>query len=135
MKVLISIVAVVSPPLIYGLLCVPLVGVLMSFQPDLVNDLGGTQDVTLTLQIETLQLLVLLLVGFVTAFIARARPMLHIAVAICLMLTIGLVVQLSFWDSMPVWHHFVFFASILIGLFAGGWSQINLALKPVTQMP
>ena len=66
MKVLISIVAVFSAPLIYGLLCVPLVGVLMTFQPDLVNDLGGTHDVMLTLQIETLQLQVLLLVGFVT---------------------------------------------------------------------
>jgi len=56
------------------------------------------------------------------------------AVAICLMLTIGIGVQLSMWDSMPLWHHFVFFASIFIGLFGGGWCQINLTAKPVTQM-
>ena len=133
MKILMSAVAVVSAPFIYGLFCVPLVGVLMSLQPELLNDMGGTHDVTLILKIEALQLLILLAIGFVVAFTAPVRPMLHIAISVVLMLAIGISVQVSYWDSMPAWHHFVFFASIIAALTAGGWAQIKLMPGPVAE--
>ena len=130
MKILISIAAVISAPFIYGLFCVPLAGVLMSLQPELLNDMGGTDDVTLILKVEALQLVILLAIGFIVAFIAPARPMLHIAITVVVMLAIGISVQVSFWDSMPAWHHFVFFALIVFGITTGGWGQTKLRSNP-----
>lgn len=121
-----SILAVLSAPVIYGVFCVPLVGMLMSLNSELVNDMGGTYDVALTLQVELLQIVILLIIGFLVASIAPAKPVLHTVLAIVLMLGIGVSVQLSFWDSMLVWHHFVFFTSIVLALLVGCLARIRL---------
>ena len=63
MKYLLSVVAVLSAPLLYGLICVPTIGVIMSANADLLNDSGGTDDVGLLLQIEAIQAIVLLATG------------------------------------------------------------------------
>ena len=90
------------------------------------NDMGGTEDVMLTLQAELIQAVILLLCGFVVAFIARFKPMHHAAAAALLMLGIGLSVQMSFWESMLIWHHFVFFGLIVFGLPSGAYLQGRL---------
>ena len=59
MKTFRSILAVLSAPVIFGLVCVPLVGVLMALDQDLVNDMGGTFDFALTVQVELLQFVIL----------------------------------------------------------------------------
>ncbi len=126
MKIFRSILAVLSAPVIFGLVCVPLVGVLMALDQDLVNDMGGTFDFALTVQVELLQFVILLIIGFLVATIAPSRPMLHAASATLLMLVIGISVQVSLWDSMLVWHHFVFFASIVLCLFVGSWGRVRM---------
>ncbi len=73
----------------------------------------------LTLQAEALQPIVLIICGFAVAAIARFKPMLHVGIATAVMLAIGILVQMNFWDSMLVWHHFVFFALILVFLPVG----------------
>ena len=114
-----SVVAVLSAPVIYGFICVPLVGVVMSLFPALHNDLGGTYHVGLTLGFEALQLSILIICGLAVAAIAPDRPRLHATVSVLLMLVIGVSVQLSFWDAMLVWHHFVFFMCIGAGMLMG----------------
>ena len=120
MKYVISVLAVLAAPLIYGILCVPSISVLMSSNADLLNDMGGTYDVALTLQAELLQLIVLLMIGFTVAAIARFKPMHHVAAAVLVMMAIGVSVQMSFWDAMLVWHHFVFFTLIAVCIPVGG---------------
>ncbi len=127
-----SILAVLSAPVVFGVFCVPLVGVLMSMNVDLQNDMGGTYDVALTLQVEALQIIILLIIGFIVAAIAPSKPMVHATVAVVLMLGIGVSVQLSFWESMLVWHHFVFFASIVGGLYLGAWCRIRFLPRQST---
>ena len=114
-----TVVAVLSAPLLYGLICVPLVALLAGAFPELVNEAGGTHDVMLTLQIESVQLIALVLIGAVVAAIAPSHRMRHVGIAVAVMMVIGVMVQLSAWDAMLVWHHFVFFACILLGLPAG----------------
>ncbi len=41
-------------------------------------------------------------------------------IATVLMMVIGVSVQLSFWDAVPAWHHYVFFAAIIGGIYLGG---------------
>ena len=119
MKYLRSILSVLSAPVIYGMLCVPAVEFLYGRFPQLVNESGGTSHVPLLLGTELLQLLFLFVCGYVTALLAPGNIRTHAWVATVLMLGIGISVQLSFWDAAPVWHHFVFFACIVIGMIAG----------------
>lgn len=125
-KIVLSIVSVLSAPVVYGVVCVPLVGWLSAQFPVLLNEAGGTYDVTLTLQIELVQALTLLVIGCLVAALAPTRPAVHVAVAVVLMMGIGLAVQTSFWDAMLVWHHFVFFACILLALPAGAFLYLRL---------
>ena len=69
MKYLLSVIAVLSAPLLYGLICVPTIGVIMAANADLLNDSGGTDDVALLLLIEAVQAIVLLATGFLVAWI------------------------------------------------------------------
>ena len=87
--------------------------------PELLNEAGGTHDVMLTLQIEIVQLVGLLLIGAAVAALSPSPRMRQVSIAVVLMMVIGVSVQLSAWDAMLVWHHFVFFACILFGLPAG----------------
>ena len=59
--------------------------------PVLLNEAGGTYDVTLTLQIELVQGLTLFFIGCLVAALAPTRPGLHISVTVVLMMGIGLV--------------------------------------------
>ncbi len=120
MKYVVSVLAVLAAPVLYGFLCVPTINKLMSSNADLLNDMGGTHDVVLTLQTEAVQLVVLLVIGFAVAAIARFKPMLHVGIGVVVMLAIGVSVQLSFWDAMLVWHHYVFFALIAVCMPLGG---------------
>ena len=119
MQYLRSAFSVLSAPLIYGFLCVPLLAVLYSQFPDLMNEQGGTSSVPLLLGTEALQLFMLIVCGYVVAWIAPRHLRHHVIVATVVMLVIGVSVQLSFWDSVPVWHHYVFFACIFFGMLLG----------------
>jgi hypothetical protein len=116
-----STLSILCAPLLYGVLCVPLLGMLLAMYPDLLNEAGGTYDVALTIKSELLQGIMLVIIGFVVALVAPSRPMVHTSIAVLLMLAIGVSVQLSFWDSMLIWHHFVFFGLIVGGLYLGAW--------------
>ena len=107
--------------MLYGIICVPTIGVIMAANADLLNDKGGTDNVALLLQIEAIQAIVLLATGFVVAWIARFKEVFHVLAATGLMMLIGVMVQVSAWDSVPPWHHFVFFGLILFLVPLGGY--------------
>ncbi len=131
MNFLRSIVSILSAPLLYGMICVPTLGILYSQLPHLVNEQGGSRHVPLLLGTEFIQFLALVLCGYVTARLAPRREWLHTVIAIILMLTVAVNVQLSFWDAVPFWHHFVFFASIVVGMSLGA----RLRLRGVEPAP
>jgi len=121
---------VIAAPLIYGVLCVPLLAWWIVRFPRQVNGLGGTSYVPLVLSIEALQATILLLCGVAVGFISgegRCRTVCLVG-ATADMLLIGISVQAQFWESMPVWHHWIFLALIATCLPLGGW--IGHRLKP-----
>ena len=120
MKYLRSVLSVLSAPILYGVLCVPLLGLFYGQFPELVNEQGGTRSVPLLLGTELFQLLILTVCGYVVALLAPQHIRHHVVIATVLMMVIGVSVQLSFWDAVPAWHHYVFFASIIGGIYLGG---------------
>ena len=125
-----SIAAILSAPVIYGVICVPSVGFLMSSSPELLNEQGGTFDVTLTLTAELIQFVVLVACGYFSALIAGREELKHGLAVTVVMLAIAIGVQTSFWNSMLVWHHFVFFACVLVGTQLG--TRLRLRQKGTT---
>ena len=102
-----------------------LVAVLYAQFPELVNDQGGTRNTPLLLATELLQLLILAICGYAVALISQRHPRHHVVIATVVMLAIGVAVQLSFWESAPAWHHYVFFACILGGMTLGGHIRVR----------
>ena len=126
-----SVASVLSAPVLYGLLCVPLLGALYGQFPELVNEQGGTRALPLLLVTEVVQLLVLVACGYVVALLAPRHAEHHVVIATVVMMLIGVPVQLSFWEAVPSWHHFVFFACILVGMYSGGWMRRRQLLRAI----
>lgn len=124
-----SIVSVLSAPVLYGVLCVPLLGLLYGQFPDLINEQGGTRHVPLLLATEFLQFAVLVTCGYVVALLAPRHAEHHVVIATVVMMVIGVSVQMSFWEAVPVWHHYIFFAGILAGMYLGGWCRRRQLLR------
>ena len=121
MKIFRSVLSVLSAPVLYGVLCVPVLALLYAQFPDVVNEQGGTHSLPLLVVTELFQLLVITLCGYTVARLAPWHLRHHVVVATVVMLVIGVSVQLSFWESVPVWHHYVFFACIVAGMHLGGY--------------
>jgi hypothetical protein len=133
MKWLRLLASLVTAPLVYGLLCLPLLGWWLSNFPQYINDLGGTFEPFLVISIEICQALVLCLSGAIVALVAgegRWQRLCLIAATLD-MLAIGVVVQRQFWDALPVWHHWVFFLLIVTAIPAGGWLLQRIRSKPM----
>jgi hypothetical protein len=119
MKFIRSALSVLSAPVLFGFICVPLVGLLYGRFPELLNEQGGTAHVPLLVATELLQLLVLILCGYVVALLAPGHIRHHVVLATVLMMVIGVSVQLGFWEAVPPWHHFIFFGCIVGGMYLG----------------
>lgn len=122
-------------PLLYGLLCMPLLSWWLGFFPIKVNELGGTFHLPLVVSIEVLQAAVLILCGMAVALIGGTDRWQRVCLAITTvdMLVIGVMVQRQFWEALPVWHHWIFFLLILIMMPLGGALTRRLRGKPISQ--
>ena len=122
-----------AAPLLYGLLCLPILGWWMSFFPSKVNELGGTFYAPLVFSIEMLQAAVLLLCGMAVALIGGTDRWQKVCVAMATvdMLIIGVMVQRQYWEALPVWHHWIFFLLILTMVPLGGATTRRLRERPI----
>jgi len=118
-------------PLLYGLLCLPLLGWWLSLFPNKVNELGGTFYLPLVVSVEALQAVVLLLCGMAVAMVGGIGPWQRVCmVAATLdMLVIGVMVQRQFWEALPPWHHWIFFSLILVMMPLGGVATRHVRAK------
>ena len=118
-------------PVLYGLLCLPLLGWWMSLFPNKINELGGTHYLPLVISIEVLQAIVLLVCGMAVAITGGNGQWQRVClVAATLdMLVIGVMVQRQFWEALPPWHHWIFFLLILVMMPLGGAATQHLRGK------
>ena len=108
--------ALITPPLIYGLICLPLSQWVLGFFPEAVSESGAVFDVGATFAIEAVQCVTLLICGASIAILSPSNASLNVVVALAtaFMFAIALFVQYQYWDQMLIWHHFVFFTMVLI---------------------
>lgn len=60
------------------------------------------------------------LAGFVSAVVAGIRPIPAVWTLAIIQLAIGVFVEISYWNLMPVWYHLVFLALIVPATVYGG---------------
>ena len=60
-----------------------------------------------------------LLAGWTTARIARDRAMLAAGILAAIQLSIGIFVEASYWELIPVWYHLTFLTLLVPGILAG----------------
>ena len=120
--------SLLAAPLLYGLLCLPLLSWWMSFFPQHMNELGGSFYAPLVVSVEVLQAAVLFLCGMVVAFLGGAGGWRRLCLTLATldMLIIGAMVQRQFWEALPVWHHWVFLSLIAFMMPLGGAITLRL---------
>ena len=116
-----ELVAIISSPILYGLICLPLSNALLAQYPNEVNSSGGTHSTQLVVAIELIQLITLMVCGAALQGIAGHLPRFKLILVgtTIEMLVIAIWVEAQYWDAMPIWHHFVFFTLIILGLAMG----------------
>ena len=72
------------------------------------DDVGNTSDVLALSCYLGLSMVASFVAGFVTGRLADAPKMRWVYVLTVLLLATGIPVQLSAWDTLPVWYHLAF---------------------------
>ncbi len=115
------IVAVLAGALVWGVLWVVGNQILLSRLPDVAQDLAAISDhpgALLGLIVWSVVLSVL--AGYVTAAVASVDRMKAVWALAILQLAIGVFVQASSWDLMPIWYHLIFLGLIVPATLYGG---------------
>lgn len=115
-----SVLAVLSGPVVYGLICVPMNWIMTKLFPDYFDEQWTTRHSGMLVVLVSLTILYAGASGFVGGWIAKDNVMAHIAVMCVLQLGIGILVQRQYWDTLPLWYHYTFFVLLLVGIVLGG---------------
>ena len=116
-----SILSVAAGVGVWGLLWVLANMGLAGAMPTRFDENGITSDPTLLILFIAICAVLCLLAGWLCATIAKDSLMKHVVVLAFIQLAIGIFVQTSVWDLMPVWYHLTFLAIVFPMHLVGGW--------------
>lgn len=81
---------------------------------------GGTESLGVLLAYLALSVVASLAAGAVTARLAPRPVARHVLILAGLLLATGIPVQISVWDTLPVWYHLAFLAALVPMTWVGG---------------
>lgn len=116
--------AVLSGPVVFGLVCVPSNWLVVKLFPTHFDEQWQTRHTGLLLLLVSLTLVFAAASGFVGGWIAKQNITTAVAGLCVLQLGIGIAVQRHFWDTLPLWYHLTFFVLLLAGIILGGWLSV-----------
>lgn len=120
-----SILSVVTGVVVWGALWVAANMGMASAMPASFNDAGVTTEPGLLVLFVVISAGLSVLAGWLCATIAEQALMKHVTVLALIQLAIGIFVQASAWDLMPVWYHVIFLSLVVPMHLVGG--RIRLA--------
>ena len=88
--------------------------------PDSFAEDGTTQDAGLLVLILALSVVDSLVAGFVTAALSKKSRFGRVLAVGLVLLAIGIMVQVGYWELMPVWYHLSFLALLVPATLIGG---------------
>lgn len=114
-----SVLAVLSAPVVYGIVCVPVNTLIVKLFPSHFDEQWVTRQPALLVLLVSLTVVFAGAAGFVGGWIARENVMAHAAVMCVVQFAIGIAVQRQFWDVLPLWYHLTFFVLLVVGTLGG----------------
>jgi len=69
---------------------------------------------------------------YLTAAVAKTRPVQHAFALGIVQLAIGISFEVSYWDLLPVWYHLVFLLLLIPGNVLGG--VVQAGRRPAQQL-
>ena len=63
--------------------------------------------------------------GYIVGLVAESDHLKWIQASAVVNFVFAIVVQISYWDAMPVWYHIIFLASIMPLMVLGGKERIK----------
>jgi hypothetical protein len=97
---------------------------LMKLAPDWVGDLGHPQPAYVTFNL-MYSLLAAMAGGYVTAWVAKGNPLIHVLALALIVLLLGALSVLQQRGMQPVWYQLTLLAISPLGVFAGGLLRIR----------
>ncbi len=88
---------------------------------------GSTNSAGMLVLLLVFSVVFSIVAGYLCAMLARQKPMRLAWILGVLLLVVGIVVQLQFWDVMPLWYHLIFLALLLPATLFGAKIQIGRA--------
>jgi len=119
-----GILAVLSGPVVFGLVCVPSNWLVVKLFPSHFDDQWQTKQPALLLLLVSLTLVFAGASGYVGGWIAQENVKMTAAALCLLQLAIGIAVQRQYWDSLPLWYHLTFFLLLIAGIILGTWLAV-----------
>ena len=115
-----SILSVIAGVVLWGVLWVGAGTALAGVFAERFAEDGTTSDSAMLGAFIVISIVLSILAGYVCATIARRRMMAHVTILAVIQLAIGIMVQASVWDAMPVWYHLIFLALVIPAHLVGG---------------
>ena len=115
-----SILSVITGIVIWGVLWVAANAVVAEAASGRFNENGITTDPALLVLFMSISAALSVLAGWLCAAIAGRSIMRHVLMLALIQLAIGIGMQASVWDQMPVWYHVSFLALVVPMHLAGG---------------
>jgi hypothetical protein len=88
-------------------------GILTAVMPGQFNEDGSTGSVGVLLLILASSVVCSVASGYLTAVISKTSAMRHATILGIVLLAVGIMVQLQWWDKLPLWYHLSFMVLLL----------------------
>ena len=124
-----SLLAVLTGTTVWGLLWTTGNDVLVRIIPEAVRGDGRVEYVPALIILLVLSVVLSVLAGGLTAWIARKRETKHTLALGIVQFAIGMAVQIQYIDLMPLWYYAFFLLLLIPGNVAGGILRVWLREK------
>ena len=93
---------------------------LRAANPGAFNEAGATSETALLAVTLLMSVGFSLLAGFITATMSSQNEMKPVAALAVIQVVIGILVEISYWNAIPVWYHITFILLLAPAIIAGG---------------
>jgi hypothetical protein len=129
-----TILGIIAGVATWSVLCIPGNMLAVELMRDRLREDLTTDDPTALAILLAVSIVYSLCSGYVAAWIAKAKPLLACTVAGVILLGIGIGVQATTWDRIPLWYHLTFLASLVPVTLLGGLLRRVLYHRPASAL-
>ncbi len=120
-----SILAVIAGSVVWTMMWLGSNALVMRLFPDWYGEGGKVESVPVLLFTILRSVILSLLAGYITAFIARRSEIKHSFALGVLQLVLGIIATIQFYNVAPLWYHALFLTLLIPSNVFGGWLRVT----------